>query len=39
MVLQNYYHLPSDFSSKFQSSIIRVHHKLLAREGRVLTNE
>ena len=33
----NYYHLPSDFPSKFQSSMIIVHHKLPTREGRVLT--
>ena len=34
----NYYHLPSDFSSKFQSSMTMFYHKLLTREGRVLAN-
>ena len=34
----NYCHLPGDLSSKFQSSMTIFHHKLLAREGRVLAN-
>ena len=34
----NYCHLPSDFSSTFQSSTTMFHHKLLTREGRVLAN-
>ena len=34
----NYCHLPSDFSSKFQSSMTIFHHKLMTREGRVLAN-
>jgi hypothetical protein len=34
----NYYHLPSDFSSKFQSFMTIFHHKLLTREVRVLAN-
>ena len=34
----NYYHLPSDSSSKFQSSVTIFHHKVLRREGRVLDN-
>ena len=34
----NYYHLPSDFSSNFQSSMTIFHRKLLTREGRVLAN-
>ena len=35
----DYCHLPSDFSSKFQSSMTIFHHKLLTREGKVLANE
>ena len=31
-------HLPSGFSSKFQSSMTIFHHKLMRREGRVVTN-
>ena len=31
----NYYHLPSDVSSKFHSSMTIFHHKLLTREGMV----
>ena len=34
----NYCHLPSDFPSKSQSSMTIFHHKLMAREGRVLAN-
>ena len=34
----NYYHSPSEFSSKIQSSMTTFDHKLLTREGRVLTN-
>ena len=34
----NYYHLPSDFSYKFQSFITIFHHKLLTREVRVFAN-
>jgi hypothetical protein len=35
----NFCLLPSDFSSKFKPSTIIFHHKLLTKEGRVLTNE
>ena len=34
----NYCHLPSDFLSKFQSSMTIFHYKLVTREGRVSTN-
>ena len=34
----NYCRIPSDFSSKFQSSMTILHHKMLTREGRVLAN-
>ena len=34
----NYCHLPSDFSSKFQSSRTIFHHKLLTRDDIVLAN-
>ena len=34
----NWCHLPSDFSSNFQSSLTIFCHKLLTREGRVLAN-
>ena len=34
----NYCHLPSNFSSKLQSSMTIFHHKLLTREVRVLVN-
>ena len=36
---RNYYHLPSDFLSKFQSSVAICYHKLMMREGRVLANK
>ena len=35
----SYYHLSSDFSFKFKSSMTIFHHKLLPREDRVLANE
>ena len=34
----NYCHLPSDYSSKFQSYMTIFHHKLLTRVGGVLAN-
>ena len=34
----NCWHLPSDFSSKFQAFMTIFHHKLLTIEGRVLVN-
>ena len=34
----NYCYLPSDVSSKLQSPMTIFHHKLLTREGRVVTN-
>ena len=34
----NYYHLPSDSPSEFQSSMTIFHHKLLKREGRRLAD-
>ena len=34
----DYCHLPSEFSSKFQSSMTIFQHKLLTREGRVLAD-
>jgi hypothetical protein len=34
----SYSHLPSDFPSKFHSSMTTFHHKLLTREGTVLAN-
>ena len=34
----NYYHLSLYYSSKLQSSITILHHKLLTQEGRVLAN-
>jgi hypothetical protein len=34
----NYYHLPSDLSSKIQSLVTICHHKLLTREGRISAN-
>ena len=33
----NYRHLPSNFSTKLQSSMTIFHHKLLTREGRGLS--
>ena len=35
----NYWHLPSEFSSKFKSSMTIFRHKLMTGEGRVLANE
>ena len=37
-LVNNYCHLSSDFSSRFQSSIAIFHHKLLTREGMVWAN-
>ena len=34
----NYYHSPSDFSSKFRAFVTIFHHKLLTREGKALAS-